>query len=72
MGKHVKEVTWGWGMVGFAKIGNRGRNLYRVVMWHLRGVEGYCRGVEQGTEGEFRKGERLRRLAKGDIMTTRE
>jgi len=72
MGKHGKKVTWGWGMVmvGYAKIGNRGHNLYKVVMWHLRGVEGYGWGVERGTKGEFRKGRegRLQGLAKGDIM----
>jgi hypothetical protein len=57
-------------MVGYAKIGNRGHNLYKVVMWHLRGVEGYGWGVERGTKGEFRKGRegRLQGLAKGDIM----
>ncbi len=57
MGKHGKKVAWQWGMVmvGYIKIGNRSRNLCRVVMWHLRGVEGYGRWVEQGTEGEFCK-----------------
>jgi len=42
MGKHEKKVAWGWGMVmvGYAKIGDMGRNLYRAVMWHLLGVEG--------------------------------
>jgi hypothetical protein len=45
-------------------------NLYRVMTWHLRGVEGYRRRVERGMEGEFRKGRegRLCGLAKGDVM----
>jgi hypothetical protein len=34
-----KKVAWVWGMVmvmvGYAKIGNMGRNLYRVMTWHL-------------------------------------
>jgi hypothetical protein len=57
-------------MVGYAKIGNMGCNLYRVMTWHLRGVEGYGRRVERGIEGEFREGGqgRLCGLAKGDIM----
>jgi len=75
MGKHQKKVAWGWGMVmvGYAKIGNMGRNLYRVMMWHLWGVEGYDRRVELGMEGEFRKGGegRLCGLAKGDVMMRR-
>jgi hypothetical protein len=72
MGKHRKKVAWGWGMVmvGYAKIGDMGRNLYRVMTWHLRGVEGYGRRVERGMEGEFCKGGegRLCGLAKGDVM----
>ncbi len=56
--------------MGYAKIGNMGHNLYRMMTWHLRGVEGYGRRVERGMEGEFHKGGegRLRRMAKGDVM----
>jgi hypothetical protein len=57
-------------MVGYAKIGNMGCNLYRVMMWHLRGVEGYGRRVERGMEREFREGGegRLCALVEGDVM----
>jgi hypothetical protein len=42
MGKHGKKVTWEWGivMLNYAEIGNMGRNIYRMVTWHLREVEG--------------------------------
>jgi len=57
-------------LMGYAKIGDMGHNLYRMMTWHLRGVEGYGRRVERGMEGEFHKGGegRLRRMAKGDVM----
>ncbi len=57
MGKHRKKVAQGWGMVmvGYAKIGNMGRNLYRVMTWRLRGSKGGTgngRGVLRGRGGE--------------------
>ncbi len=59
-----KSQGWRMVMVGYAKIGKRGHNLYRVAMWDLQGVEGYGGGVEQGTEREFRKGGEVTQVGK--------
>jgi hypothetical protein len=39
-GQAWKKGHMGMAMVGYAEIGNMGCNVYRMVMWHLQGVEG--------------------------------